>query len=116
MKKILLFIALASVAFAAWTKQNARVERMTIRCTFDAAGAVTQVNVSADLVALVTNDADSTQSKGRNDSVAVNFDLLAAPVSTTNYTAATKTVNGVQLAALIRQAILDEANRQGVSP
>jgi hypothetical protein len=113
-------LALAGIAFprralAAYTKQNTRVDRVQLDTTFDAAGAAVSVKGTAFLqTKLLVNDADST------DQVpapwkSVGFDLIGAPMATTSYTAAGKTVTGVQLAALIRQAMLDEATRQNIS-
>lgn len=113
-----LILAAAGVCYAAWTKQSSRVVRLQADTTFtsNTSGTATAVKVTAYLQALITDDADPTKARGHNDWVPVSFDLLAAPVSTTNYTAAGKTVNGTQLAALLREVALQEATRQNVSP
>jgi hypothetical protein len=74
------------------------------------------VKMDAFLEALITNDSDTTQARGRADWVKVSFDLIGAPVSSTTYTAAGVSATGIQIAALIRQVALDEATRQGIAP
>jgi hypothetical protein len=123
MKKLALILfasaVLATVAFAAWTKQSARVMRVQVAdITFasNTSTTATSVKMDAFLEALTTDDSDTTKAKGRGDWAKVSFDLIAEPVASTTYTAASKTVNGTQLAALIRQVALDEATRQGIAP
>ena len=120
MKKFtaLLFVLAASIAFATWSKQNSRVTRVQLDTTFanNTNGAATSVKATAFLEALVVDDADPTKARGQNDWTPVSFDLIAEPVSTTQYTAAGKTVNGQQLAALIREVALAEATRQNIQP
>jgi hypothetical protein len=120
-KSLLFLIALclgASLALAAWTKNSTRVWRLQADTTFasNTSATATAVRMDAFLEALVTNDSDITQAVGQDHRVKVSFDLIGAPVATTNYTAAGKTVTGVQLAALLRQVALDEATRQGIAP
>lgn len=99
----------------AYTKQNTRVERFQGDTDFNDSGTATAVRCTAFLqTKLLVNDSDSTD-KVPAPWKPVNCDLLAAPVATTNYTAAGKTVNGLQLAALLREVFLSEANRQGIS-
>lgn len=123
MKKVLAValvfsLGLSAALFAAWTKQNARVVRIQADTTFtsNTSGTATAVKMDAFLEALVTDDADPTKARGRNDWVPVSFDLIGEPVASTTYTAAGKTVNGQQLAALLREVALQEATRQGIEP
>lgn len=98
-----------------YTKQNSRVERFQGDPSYVAGSTTaTAVPMTAFLqTKLLVNDADAADVIVP-PWVAVNFDLLGAPVATTQYTAAGKTVNGQQLAALLRQVALDEATRQNI--
>lgn len=96
-----------------YTKRNTRVDVVTITTIFNDADVALSVTCSAQLRTRVANDQVSTELADL-PLKAVSFDLIGSPVSSTNYTAATKTVNGVQHAALLRQIVLDEATRQGI--
>lgn len=99
-----------------YTKQTARVIRVQADTTYADAASVNAARVpmtaffQADLI---YDPANPSNNAGANQWKSVSYDLLAPPVSTTNYTAAGKTVNGVQLAALIREVAISELNRQG---
>jgi hypothetical protein len=96
-----------------YTKRNTRVDTFVVATQFDDADTALAVNCSAQLRTRVANDQVPTEVADL-PLKSVSFNLIATPVSTTNYTAAGKTVNGVQLAALIREATLAEATRQNV--
>lgn len=118
MKKLFAFILAAVLALAAfaqvtYTRQNARVKRFQCDPTYDAAGAVIAVPIQSYLVQRLVNNADSTDVRADADKQ-VNFDLLDPALAGTNITAAGKTVTYPQLAALMRQAVLDRANAAGV--
>lgn len=99
-----------------YTKQNTRVERFQGDPTYVAGSTTaTACPMTAFLqTKLLVNDADASDVVG-GAVKPVSFDLLVAPVSTTNYTAAGRTVTGVQLAALIREVALQEATRQAIA-
>jgi len=96
-----------------YTKRNTRVDVVTIVTTFDDSDTALSVTVAAQLHNRVANDQVPTEIADL-PLKAVTFNLIGSPVATTNYTAATKTVNGNQFAALARQIVLDEATRQGI--
>ena len=114
MKRLLSLLALAVVtaafAFGAYTKQAARVQRIQMELVLDAAGTVTAVRVDGFIqVKRLVNDADAAdvvEASWRQ----VSFDLLTIG----DTTAATKTNNGQQTAAIIRKMVLDQATAQGV--
>lgn len=117
MKKflIVLFFAAALVtAFAAYTKQNSRVERFQCDVVYAPDGTVAAVNVNAFLRSRFTNEADAADQVPAPTMTQVNFDLIDDSLNGQTITAATKTVTYKQLAALIRQASLDRANAAGV--
>ena len=95
----------------AYTKQNARVIRWQSECSYDTSGNISSVNTSVFLVSRVVNDADPTDVRGAHDFLSTSFELLT---TTGTITAATKTVSYTQLAALLRQASLDQANLAGI--
>ncbi len=109
-------VLLCGLGAQTYTKLNSRVERFQGDPKYTAGQAnATSAPMTAFIVRPVVNDADSTDVlPARN--VQVNFDLLAEPVVSTNYTAAGKTMNGAQFAAMMREISLSEANRQGISP
>jgi hypothetical protein len=107
---VLLALVGWSVAFAAYTKQSARVQRIQMDLVLAPDGTVSAVNLDGFVqVKRLVNDSDA------NDVVEdawrkVSFNLL----SVGNTTAATKTCNGTQTAALLRQMVLDQATAQGI--
>lgn len=119
--KIFLLAALAVAAFTlgafaqvTYTRQTARVTRFQCDPTYDSGGAVTAAKVNAFLVQRLVNNADATDVRTDATPKQVDFDLLDAALTSTNITAAGKTVTYPQLAALMRQACLDRANAAGV--
>lgn len=120
MKKLVLTI-LSAVAFATaflsaatYTRQTARVVRFQCDPVYNGAGAVTSAPIQSFLVQTLVNDADATDVRDANQLIPVTFDLLDPTIASTNITAAGKTVTYQQLAALMRQAVLDRANAAGV--
>lgn len=103
----------AAAAFAAYTKQNARVLRWQCDTTYNAAGTATAVNVDVFVVQQLVNDSNASDIVSPAHQ-RVSFDLLAPALSATTITAAGKTVTYPQLAALLRQAALDRANAAGI--
>lgn len=116
MKKLIAAFGLLAVsAFAVtYTRQSARVVRFQCDPIYDASGTVTSVPIQSYMVQLLVNDTDNTDVRGKSQQIAVNFDLLDSNLSATTITAAGKTVTYPQLAALMRQAVLDRATAQGV--
>jgi len=117
-KRIFLAVvgALVSTAlvFAAYTRQNARVERMQFDAVYNGAGTVTAVRAEAFLSVRLVNDSDPNDIVEDRTEKRVSFDLLDPEISSTTVTAAGRTVTYQQLAALLRQASLDRANAAGV--
>ncbi len=121
MKKLVQLILLVAVAFglgsafAAYTKQTTRVARFQCDPVYDAAGVATSVPVQVFYAnRVLVNDANSADVVSPGNFGPVTVDLIAAPVASTSYTAAGKTVTGAQLAALLQAAFLAEATRQSV--
>jgi len=108
---IALVVSLPRRAYAAYTKQSTRVDRVELNVTYDASGAISGVTCNAQIqTKLLVNDSDATDAvPGPWRPVA--FNLLAVG----NTTAATKTCNGTQVAALLQKIILDQATAQGVT-
>lgn len=101
--------------FAAFTKQATRVARFQCDPVYNASGTATSVPIQVYFAnRVLVNDADSTDVVNPGHFGPVTVDLLASPVSTTTYTAAGKTVNGTQAAALLQTIFLAEATRQSV--
>lgn len=101
--------------FAAYTKQTTRVARFQCDTVYDANGVATSVPIQVYFAnRILKNDADANDVVNPGNFGPITVDLLAAPVVNTNYTAATKTVNGMQAAALLQAIFLAEATRQNV--
>ncbi len=101
----------------AYTIQSARVPRVQIETTFvNGSGTASSVKADAFLQAVLINDAQPSDVRGLEKWTRVSYDLIQPPVSTTNYTAAGVTANGVQIAALMRAMALSEATRQSIAP
>jgi hypothetical protein len=82
---------------------------------YNSSGVATSVPINVYFAnRVLVNDADSADVVNPGNFGPVTVDLMAAPVSSTNYTALTKTVNGNQLAALLQTVFLAEATRQSV--
>lgn len=120
MKRLLpLFLFAAVAALAAYTKQNTRVIRAQLDTVYADASAVNATSVpmtgfvQTDIIYDSTNVADAS---GGTTWKKVSFDLLDANLTSTTITASGKTVTYPQLAALIRQAVLDRGNAQGFTP
>lgn len=112
---LLAIVGITSLVAATYTRQTTRVARFQCDPTYDAAGVCTAVTIQVYYAnRVLKNDADSTDVLNPGNFGPVTVDLIAAPVSTTNYTAATKTANGVQAAALLQAIFLAEATRQSV--
>lgn len=100
----------------AYTKQNTRVDRVQINTTFTP-GTATALKANTEFFVqnrLLVNDSDATdfiESPWKS----VNVDLLDPARASDVITAAGKTVNPLQLAALIRQYALDRANAAGIT-
>lgn len=117
-KKRLILLVLAAVPAAlfavTYTRQSARVVRFQCDPVYDAGGAVASVPVQAFLAQRLVNDSDPTDVRGRDALIPVSFDMIDPAIASTTVTAAGKTVTYQQLAALMRQAVLDRANAAGV--
>jgi len=98
-----------------YTKQNSRVPRFQIVTEFAGnTGTAIQVNATASLESLFTNDAVPTEAHSAPWRQ-VSFDMIAPAISGLTITAAGQTVTYLQLAALLRQASLDRATAQGIT-
>ena len=99
---------------ATFTKQNTRVASLHIDTTFTGGtGTATAVKTYVYLEQVLVNDADANDIIPSAKKV-IAFDMLDAALNGQTITAAGKTVTYPQLAALLRQASLDQANAQGV--
>lgn len=95
----------------AYTKLNTRVDRVQINTTFTP-GTITATAVQTEAflqTKLIVNDSDPTDYV-ESPWKSIHFDLLDPTLTGVNITAAGKTITYPQLAALIRQAVLDRAN------
>lgn len=111
----LLLAALPAALFAVtYTRQSARVARFQCDPVYDSSGAVTAVPVQAFLAQRLVNDSDPNDVRGADALIPVSFDMIDPAIAATTVTAAGKTVTYQQLAALMRQAVLDRANAAGV--
>ena len=98
------------------TKQNCRVVCWHSEVPYATPVAVqpTAVMTNAYVTNQVTLDADSS-SVVETPWKLVQFNLLDPALASTNIVAAGKTINYVQLGALMRQAVLDQANAKGIT-
>ena len=108
-----LITAAVALGASTYTKQNARVVRWASTTTYNAAGTVIAVPTEVLVVSQLVNNANSGDIVA-SDNQAVRFNLLDPSLAAVNITAAGKTVTYPQLAALLRQAALDQANAAGI--
>jgi hypothetical protein len=98
-----------------YTKQNIRVPAIHVTPTFSgASGTALTAKVTSYIERILVNDADANDIISPQQKV-IFFDLLDATIVTTDITAAGKTVTYQQLAALLRQAVLDQATAQNIN-
>ncbi len=96
-----------------YTKRNSVVSSITLGSGVDANDAVVEVYVSAQIQQRVVNDQTPAEVADLPPKT-LTAKMLTGPASTATYTAAGKSATGIQLAALNRQFVLDEATRQGL--
>lgn len=126
MKIKILFVASIALAFAlggagtyvygAITRQPTNTARFQCDIVYDGSGNVVSVPIQVWFRnKAVVDDTVPARSTGANDWAGPYLvDLMADPVKTTSYTAATKTNTGLQIAAAINAVFNAEQIRQNV--